>query len=243
MIWHIQYRDGPNDYMASHSKPERAIEAACLLIDHGCEVYGIVTEPFTETVGRDEIARIHAIWARAQTPFAITVTALSGRLGVLPDQPRRPEHETLGTLSRPVASSVRSNMAEPKHILAVDDSEVVRQVIAAMLEKHGCRVTTAEDGTTMRERLGQSDPVDAIILDALMPGEPSDSLARYARSLSILVVMISGNLEMINFAESDGLQLLQKPFGFEELTNALTQAFESGQYGRRGCAPGDVGSR
>ncbi len=40
----------------------------------------------------------------------------------------------------------------------------------------------------MRERLQQSDAVDSIILDALMPGEPSDSLARYARALGIPVV-------------------------------------------------------
>jgi two-component system OmpR family response regulator len=124
-------------------------------------------------------------------------------------------------------------MARPKHILAVDDSAVVRHVIAAMLQKDGYRVTTAKDGVSMREQLKLSDPVDAIILDVLMPGEPSASLARYARTLGIPVVMISGSLETITFAEIDGLQLLQKPFGFEELTNALTQAFESGQYGQR----------
>jgi CheY-like chemotaxis protein len=124
-------------------------------------------------------------------------------------------------------------MTQPRHILAVDDSAVVRQVIAAMLEKQGYRVTTARDGASMRERLQQNDAVDAIILDVLMPGEPSDSLARYARSLGIPVVMISGSLETMTVAEIDGLQLLRKPFGFEELTNALTKAFESGQFGQR----------
>jgi DNA-binding response OmpR family regulator len=102
-----------------------------------------------------------------------------------------------------------------------------------MLEKQGYRVTTAKDGASMRERLQQNDAVYAIILDALMPGESSDSLARYARALSIPVVMISGSLETMTVAEIDGLQLLRKPFGFEELTNALTKALKSGQYGQR----------
>jgi hypothetical protein len=69
MIWHVQYRDGATDYVAPHPSPERAIDTACLLIDHGCDVYAIGTEAFTETIGRDEIARIYAIWARAQAPF------------------------------------------------------------------------------------------------------------------------------------------------------------------------------
>ena len=124
-------------------------------------------------------------------------------------------------------------MAQAKHILAVDDSGVVRQVIAAMLQKDGHRVTSAKDGASVRERLQQGHPVDAIVLEVLIPGEPSDSLARYARALGIPVVMISGNLEAITFAEIDGLQLLQKPFGFEALTDAVTQALESGQYGQR----------
>jgi CheY-like chemotaxis protein len=233
MIRHVQYRDGAIDHMASHPNPERAIEAACLLLDHGCEVYEIATEPLTDIVGRDEIARIHAIWARAQAPFGITASALGRWSAASPGQQRRVGEETLRTMSRPVRSSERSSVARPKHVLAVDDSAVVREVIAAMLKKHGCRVTTATDGVSMRERLQQGDAVDAIILDALMPGEPSDSLARYARSLGIPVVMISGSLETMTISEIDGLQLLRKPFGFEELTNALTRALESGQYGQR----------
>jgi hypothetical protein len=71
MIWHVQYRDDAIEYVMSHPNPERAIEAACLLIEHGYEVHGIATEPSTATVGRDEIARIYAVWVRAQAPFGI----------------------------------------------------------------------------------------------------------------------------------------------------------------------------
>ena len=49
-----------------HASPEQAIEAACGLIDDGCDVYGIGTGPLTDSVGQVEIARIYAIWAKAK---------------------------------------------------------------------------------------------------------------------------------------------------------------------------------
>jgi hypothetical protein len=68
MVWRVQYRDEAIDYIALYPSPERAIAAACLLIDHGCDVYGIGTEASTDTMGRDEIDRIYVIWARAKCP-------------------------------------------------------------------------------------------------------------------------------------------------------------------------------
>ncbi len=43
--------------------------AACGLIDDGCDVYGIGTGPLSDTIGKDEMARIYAMWARAKYPF------------------------------------------------------------------------------------------------------------------------------------------------------------------------------
>ena len=68
MTWHVQYRDGAEERVARHPSPERAIEAACRLIDAGCNVYGIGTGPLTDSIGRAEIARIYEIWARAAYP-------------------------------------------------------------------------------------------------------------------------------------------------------------------------------
>ena len=69
MTWHIQYlRDGV-DHLAWHPSPEQAIEHACRLIDDGCDVYGIGTGPLTDSIDRDQIARIHAIWVRANPGY------------------------------------------------------------------------------------------------------------------------------------------------------------------------------
>jgi hypothetical protein len=69
MTWHVQYRQDTVDRIVRHPSPEQAIEAACRLIDDGCDVCGIGTGSLTDSIGRDEIARIYAMWARAKRPF------------------------------------------------------------------------------------------------------------------------------------------------------------------------------
>ena len=69
MTWHVQYREDAADRLVRHPSPEAAIEAACRLIDDGREVYGIGTGPLTDSIARDEIARIYALWTRMKSPF------------------------------------------------------------------------------------------------------------------------------------------------------------------------------
>jgi hypothetical protein len=68
MVWHVQYRKDSTDQITRHPTPEQAIEAACRLIDDGCDVYGIGTGPLTDSIRRDQIARIYAFWAKAKPP-------------------------------------------------------------------------------------------------------------------------------------------------------------------------------
>ena len=69
MTWHVQYRKDATDHIERHSSPERAIESACRLIDDGCDVYGVGTGPLTDSIEREQIAGIYAMWARAKFPF------------------------------------------------------------------------------------------------------------------------------------------------------------------------------
>ena len=70
-MWHVQYSKGPTSHVAWHLSPEQAIEAACRLIDDGCDVFGIGTGPLADSIDREQIARIYAMWARAKYPFGI----------------------------------------------------------------------------------------------------------------------------------------------------------------------------
>ena len=62
MTWHIQYRKDAIDRIEIHPSPERAIEAACRLIEEGHDVYGVGNGPLTDSIDREQIARIYAMW-------------------------------------------------------------------------------------------------------------------------------------------------------------------------------------
>jgi len=56
-----------------------------------------------------------------------------------------------------------------KHILIVDDSKTVRNLVAFIMKKEGFKVTTAEDGLDGLEKLYSLDYVDLIVSDVNMP--------------------------------------------------------------------------
>ncbi len=57
----------------------------------------------------------------------------------------------------------------PKHILIVDDSKTVRNLVAFIMKKEGFRVTMAEDGLDGLEKLYSASDIDLIISDVNMP--------------------------------------------------------------------------
>lgn len=56
-----------------------------------------------------------------------------------------------------------------KHILIVDDSKTVRNLVAFIMKKEGFKVTSAEDGLDGLEKLYSADVVDLIVSDVNMP--------------------------------------------------------------------------
>jgi two-component system chemotaxis response regulator CheY len=64
-------------------------------------------------------------------------------------------------------ASGRQSMNE--HILIVDDSRTVRNLVAFIMKKEGYKVTMAEDGLDGLEKLFSADKIDLIISDVNMP--------------------------------------------------------------------------
>lgn len=56
-----------------------------------------------------------------------------------------------------------------KHIMVVDDSKTVRNLIAFIVKKEGFQVTTAEDGLDALEKLYSIPGIHLIISDVNMP--------------------------------------------------------------------------
>ena len=119
-------------------------------------------------------------------------------------------------------------MGQPKHILVVDDDGDVREVIVALLEENNFRVSSAASGSLMRDFLQTADPVDCVVLDALMPGEAGISLVLYLKEVGLPVVVISGSPEAMERAVEDDLQLLRKPFRAKELYDAINVTLSGG---------------
>ena len=121
------------------------------------------------------------------------------------------------------------------HILIVDDDADVLAVLVEMLRASGLIVTTADSGIAMREILADKAllPINGVILDCALPGEPSAQLALHAKNLRLPVVMISGSPEAMEFAEEHHFQILHKPFRKAELVDAIGTAVMSGEFGQR----------
>jgi two-component system alkaline phosphatase synthesis response regulator PhoP len=95
----------------------------------------------------------------------------------------------------------------PRHVLVVDDSALIRQVVQLGLSGRGWRVTPAGSGAEGLE-LAEREPPDVILLDVVMPdldGPATLSALRAAeRTRDVPVVFLTGT------AEEDDVRRLRK---------------------------------
>jgi DNA-binding response OmpR family regulator len=105
-------------------------------------------------------------------------------------------------------------------VLVVDDEPIVREVVVRYLAREGHRTLEAGDGTRAR-RMIESDDLDLVVLDLMLPGIDGLELCRWIRGRSDLpVIMLTARGE-----EADrivGLELgaddyVTKPFSPREL--------------------------
>lgn len=110
--------------------------------------------------------------------------------------------------------------SDTPHILLVDDHRDIRETLTRYLEKHGMRVTAAEDAVSARRRL-RASAVDLIVLDVMMPGEDGLSLFRQLRETMdtpvIFLTAIGEPMDRIVGLEMGADDYITKPFEPREL--------------------------
>jgi two-component system, OmpR family, response regulator len=122
-------------------------------------------------------------------------------------------------------------MSESGHILVVDDQQEICDLVREYLTDEGFRVTTANDGTGLREAMGR-DSIDLVILDLVLRGEDGLQLARELRSQSdIGIIMLTGRGETVD--RIIGLEMgaddyLSKPFHLRELLARVRSVLRRG---------------
>jgi two-component system, OmpR family, response regulator len=108
-----------------------------------------------------------------------------------------------------------------KHILAVDDDAMMRELVADYLSKHGFRVSAVADGKNMARTIDESI-VDLVVLDLKLGEEDGLKLVGELRTRSNLpIIIITGHrrdeVDRIVGLELGADDYLTKPFNLREL--------------------------
>lgn len=118
----------------------------------------------------------------------------------------------------------------PRHVLVIDDSEIIRSVMSSALEDAGYAVDTAEDGQAALDLL-DGRPIDTIVCDVSMPRldglgflQSLRANARYAR-VPVLMLTTDARVSTKGAAQAGGAQAYLvkpcKPGVFVDAVNRL----------------------
>ncbi len=125
----------------------------------------------------------------------------------------------------------RSSAKVMANILVVDDEEMIRSLLKAMLEEVGHRVIVAETAPQALELMKQQN-VDFVFLDLKMPGMDGAELVRQIRTIKpkLPITIITGYPDsdmMARALANNPYRIIGKPFNEEEITAAVSSFLRS----------------
>lgn len=138
----------------------------------------------------------------------------------------------------------RRGPAGAMHVLIVEDDAPVRRVCAEMAGNFGCNVTTT-DGLQAASEVIRTEAFDLVLLDLRLPGGSGLSLLQQLREQQpraqiVVMTAYATVTTAVELMRSGVFDLLQKPFGLEQLSSVLDRV----QQHRRWSAPSrDLQSR
>ena len=105
------------------------------------------------------------------------------------------------------------------HALVVDDSDVIRKILTAYLQKLGFQVTSAVNGREALDRLHRMEKADVALVDWNMPEMDGITFLRKVRADvnydALPVMMVTTNSEMHHVSqalEAGANEYIMKPF-------------------------------
>jgi two-component system, cell cycle sensor histidine kinase and response regulator CckA len=125
-----------------------------------------------------------------------------------------------------------SSEGQTTTILLVEDDPLVRRAAHRILSMHGFTVVDAGDGEEALRRLDeQSDRIDLVVTDVVMPGMSGRELAAALRERApgLRVLYMSGyhDDELLRHGLlRDDESFLQKPFGPDELMTKIRELLD-----------------
>ena len=115
-------------------------------------------------------------------------------------------------------------------VLVIDDEEIMREILDALLTREGYEVRLAVNGSEGLE-LARAMPFDAVIVDVMMPGlggiETLDELKKVDEDLPVIMITAYASVENAIAAMKRGaFDYITKPFKNDEVLGVLRNATE-----------------
>ncbi len=123
-------------------------------------------------------------------------------------------------------------MLDQINILVIDDEQIMREGCTRILSKDGWAVICAENGTKGLEEIkAQSEKIDVILLDLMMPGMSGMEVLDHVRTIdpSLLVIVITGYATVESAVEAmkkGAYDFIPKPFTPDQLRIVVKRALE-----------------
>ncbi|HEX9946437.1 MAG TPA: PAS domain S-box protein [Allosphingosinicella sp.] len=130
-------------------------------------------------------------------------------------------------LDRSAEPTRRAKPSRDLRVLLVEDNDHVREFAHQLLDDLGYRVLSAASAEEALERL-DSEEVDLLFSDVVMPGRSGVELARLARQRDpdLPILLASGYSEEIVGSAGAEFEVLRKPYDLNMIESALAAAME-----------------
>jgi DNA-binding NtrC family response regulator len=122
-------------------------------------------------------------------------------------------------------------MTNPLRLLVVDDEEVIRDVLTALLQKEGYRVAAAADAAEALS-LFETDTFDVVLLDLMLPDRPGLEVLRDMRrrdpdAVVVIVTAYSSIEGAIEAMREGAFHYIPKPFKNQEVLLTVKKGSEA----------------
>src|SRR5512134_1286883 len=127
-------------------------------------------------------------------------------------------------------ASTPSTLRRHASILVADDEEIMREILETLLVREGYQVHLASSGEEALE-LARTIPVDAAIVDVMMPGMDGiavlDELRKLDDDLPVLMITAFASVETaISAMKRGAFDYITKPFKNDEVMVVVRNAVE-----------------
>jgi signal transduction histidine kinase/ActR/RegA family two-component response regulator len=119
-------------------------------------------------------------------------------------------------------------------ILLVEDDEMVRELVALILQQRGytvLQVGKASQALSLCE--SYSSPIHMILTDLLMPGgmdgrQLADQVTDIRQGIKVLLMSGYTSDALVHYGVAEGAPFLQKPFSHQQLSSTIREVFDKG---------------